>query len=89
MPPLTMQIEGKQLFENGYGISVISENNLGDEPLYEVAVLSHQGGKRVRMNYETELTNDVIRYCDANTVSSLIERVRNLPLSNPTYTKGG
>lgn len=75
----TKQIEGKQLFENGYGVSVISENNLGEEPLYEVAVLSHTEGKRVRMNYETEVSNDVIRYCDANTVAGLIERIRQLP----------
>ena len=73
-----MQTEGKQLFENGYGVSVISESNLGDEPLYEVAVLTHKDGKFVRLTYDTAITNDVIRYCTVNAVDTLIERIRNL-----------
>jgi hypothetical protein len=69
----------EELFENGYGISVISENVSGDEPLYEVAVLAHNNGKWARLTYDTEITNDVIRYCTATVVNTLIERIRSLP----------
>ena len=79
MKQSTMQIEGKQLFENGYGISVVSENNLGDEPLYEVAVLTHKDGKFVRLTYDSGITQDVIRYCTVLAVESLIDLVRQLP----------
>lgn len=69
----------EELFENGYGISVISENVSGDEPLYEVAVLAHNNGKWVRFTYDTEITDDVIRYCTETVVNTLIERIRSLP----------
>ena len=69
----------RELFENGYGISVIPELNVGEDPLYEVAVLTHNEGKRAHLTYETEITNDVIRYCTVDAVDSLIERVRSLP----------
>lgn len=69
----------RELFENGYGISVIPELDVGEDPLYEVAVLTHNEGKRAHLTYETEITNDVIRYCTVDAVDSLIERIRNLP----------
>jgi hypothetical protein len=73
-----MQIEGKQLFDNGYGISVIPEQVNGTE-LYEVAVLTHNKGKHAHQTYETEITDDVIRFCTVNAVDALIERIRSLP----------
>jgi len=69
----------EELFENGYGISVIPENVSGDEPLYEVAVLAHNNGKWARIVYDTGITNDVIRYCTETAVNILIERIRSLP----------
>jgi hypothetical protein len=69
----------RELFENGYGISVIPELDVGEDPLYEVAVLTHNEGKRAHLTYETEITNDVIRYCTVDAVDTLIERVRSLP----------
>lgn len=69
----------RELFDNGYGISVIPELNLGEDPLYEVAVLQHCEGKRAHLTYETAITNDVIRYCTVDAVDALIERIRNLP----------
>lgn len=69
----------KELFDNGYGISVIPESVLGEDALYEVAVLKHAKGKKAHLCYTTEVTNDVIRYCTVNAVDALIERVRNLP----------
>lgn len=69
----------RELFENGYGISVIPELNVGEDPLYEVAVLTHNEGKRAHLTYETEITNNVIRYCTVDEVDTLIERIRSLP----------
>jgi len=69
----------KELFENGYGISVIPELDSGEDPLYEVAVYEHMQGRKAHLCYTTAITNDVIRYCDVNAVDTLIERIRNLP----------
>jgi hypothetical protein len=69
----------QELFENGYGISVIPEYEIGEDALYEVAVLSHNEGKHAHLTYETEITNDVIRFCTVDAVDTLIERIRNLP----------
>ncbi len=76
MQQLTMQIEGKQLFENGYGVSIIPE---ADGETYEIAVLLHTKGKYVRLTYDTPVTNDVIRYASKNQTEEVIERVRQLP----------
>lgn len=78
MPQSTMQIEGKQLFDNGYGISVIPERLNGKE-LYEVAVLTHNRGKHAHLTYDTDITNDVVRFCTVNAVGALIERISSLP----------
>ena len=70
----------RELFPNSYGISVIPEVSvLGEEPLYEVAVLRHSEGKKAHLCYTSEVTNDVIRYCDVNAVDTLIDRIRSLP----------
>jgi hypothetical protein len=66
----------KELFENGYGISVIPEN---DGVTYEVAVLEHSQGRHAHLTYDTQITNDVVRYCDVDRVDELIEQIRNLP----------
>lgn len=66
----------KELFDNGYGISVIPES---DGETYEIAVLQHYEKKHAHLCYTSEVTNDVIRFCDVNAVDSLIERIRNLP----------
>lgn len=66
----------QQLFDNGYGISVIPEE---DGEHYEVAVLEHFKGRKAHLTYDTEVTNDVIRYATVNAVDTFIERIRNLP----------
>ena len=66
----------RELFDNGYGISVIPEL---DGETYEVAVLKHSEGRKAHLCYTTEVTNDVIRFCTVNAVDTLIERIRNLP----------
>jgi hypothetical protein len=66
----------QDLFDNGYGISVIPEE---DGVTYEVAVLEHSKGHKAHLTYDTVITDDVIRYCDVNAVDTLIERISNLP----------
>jgi hypothetical protein len=66
----------QDLFDNGYGISVIPEE---DGEHYEVAVLEHSQGHKAHLTYDTVITDDVIRYCTVNAVDILIERIRNLP----------
>ena len=71
-----MQIEGKQLFDNGYGVSVIPES---DGETYEIAVLSHKDRKYVRLVYDTGITLDVVRYATGAEAIAVMERVRQLP----------
>jgi hypothetical protein len=66
----------QQLFDNGYGISVVPEE---DGVTYEVAVLEHSQGRKAHLTYDTTITSDVIRYATVNAVDTLIERIRNLP----------
>lgn len=66
----------QQLFNNGYGISVVPEL---DGATYEVAVLEHSEGRKAQLTYDTVITNDVIRYCTVNAVDTLIERIQSLP----------
>ena len=66
----------QELFDNGYGISVVPEM---DGEHYEVAVLEHSQGLKAHLTYDTVITDDVIRYCTVNAVDTLIERIRNLP----------
>lgn len=64
------------LFDNGYGVSVIPEE---DGEHYELAVLEHSKGHKAHLTYDTVITDDVIRYCTVNAIDTLIERIRNLP----------
>jgi hypothetical protein len=66
----------KELFDNNYGISVIPEEN---GLTYEVAVLQHSQGRHTHLTYDTEITNDVIRYATVDDVDRLILQIRNLP----------
>jgi len=67
----------RELFSNGFGISVVPE---ADGETYEVAVLQHEKKRKAHLVYDTEITDDVIRYCTVNAVDALIERIRNLPV---------
>ena len=66
----------RELFVNNYGVSVIPES---DGVHYEVAVLQHSQGRHAHLTYDTQITNDVVRYCDVDRVDELIEQIRNLP----------
>ena len=71
-----MHTEGKQLFENGYGVSLLRES---DGETYEIAVLSHKDRKYVLLCYTTAVTKDVIRYATGAEATEVIEWVRQLP----------
>lgn len=62
-------------FDNGYGASVVC--NFGTygakDGLFEVAVL-----KGDDICYDTNITNDVIGWCDFAKVAEILERVKNL-----------
>ena len=62
-------------FDNGYGASVVC--NFGTygakHGLFEVAVL-----KDGEICYDTNITNDVIGWCDFDKVAEILERVKNL-----------
>jgi hypothetical protein len=77
--PHPLGFQHNELFDNGYGISVIPEYGVGEDALYEVAVLSHNEGKHAHPTCETEITDDVIRFCTVDAVDTLIERIRSLP----------
>lgn len=68
--------QAKALFDNGYGVSIIPEL---DGEHYELAILEHSEGHKAHLTYQTEITDDVIRYATVNAVDTLVERIRNLP----------
>lgn len=71
------------LFDNGYGVSVIPEE---DGEHYELAVLTHEKKRKAHLTYDTVITDDVIRYATVNAVDALIERIRNLPARTASVT---
>ncbi len=62
-------------FDNGYGASVVC--NFGSygakDGLFEVAVLKGED-----ICYDTDITNDVVGWCDFDKVAEILERVKNL-----------
>ena len=73
------------LFPNGYGVSVVPEE---DGEHYELAVLEHSKGHKAHLTYDTVVTDDVLRYCTVDAVDTLIDRVRALP-TREVAVKGG
>ena len=57
-------------FENGFGISILPES---DNITYEVAIL-----KNGQLTYDTNITNDVLRYQSRDEVHHIALRARNL-----------
>jgi hypothetical protein len=68
--------QARTLFDNGYGVSIIPETDLIH---YELAVIEHKEGKHAHLTYETEITQDVVRYATRDEVEILVDRIRNLP----------
>jgi len=76
--PHPLGFQHKELFDNGYGISVIPEYEVGEGALYEVAVLSHNEGKHAHP-HALASGGYVFRFCTVDAVDTLIERIRSLP----------
>ena len=64
------------MFENGYGVSVVSHSYSygGRDGLFEVAVLDKDGD----LTYETSVTNDVVGYLNPEDVTEIMEKVQIL-----------
>ena len=74
-PSLT-GVQTRMVFENGYGVSVVSHTYSygGKDGLFEVAVL----GKDGELTYDTPVTNDVIGYLDPIEVTDIMKQVQEL-----------
>jgi len=74
--PYQIGVKCKMVFENGYGVSVVSHTHSygGKNGLFEIAVLGKDGD----LTYDTPVTNDVIGYLDPEGVSDIMEQVQEL-----------
>jgi hypothetical protein len=64
------------MFENGYGVSVVSHTHSygGRKGLFEVAVLGKDGD----ISYDTPVTDDVIGYLNPEEVTDTMKKVQEL-----------
>lgn len=74
--PFMVGKRSRMMFENGYGVSVVSHSYSygGRDGLYEVAVLDEDGD----LTYNTPVTNDVIGYLTEEEVSDVMKQVQDL-----------
>jgi hypothetical protein len=74
--PYMSGVRSRMIFENGYGVSVISHTYSygGKDGLFEIAVLDKKG----EITYETPVTNDVIGYLNPEEVTEIMEHVQKL-----------
>jgi hypothetical protein len=68
--------QARMMFENGYGVSVVSHTYSygGKDGLFEVAVL----GKDGNLTYDTPVTNDVVGYLTEEDVTDVLKQVQEL-----------
>jgi len=69
-------VKSQMVFENGYGVSVVSHTYSygGKDGLFEIAVLDKDGN----ITYDTPVTNDVIGYLEPEGVDDIMEQVQVL-----------
>ena len=74
--PFQIGVKCKMMFENGYGVSVVSHTHSygGTKGLFEVAVLGKDGD----ISYDTPVTDDVIGYLNPEEVTEIMEQVQSL-----------
>ena len=74
--PYQTGVTSRMVFENGYGVSVVSHTYSygGKDGLFEVAVLGKDGD----LTYDTPVTNDVIGYLEPEGVAEIMEQVQGL-----------
>ena len=73
-------------FDNGYGASVVRfDGSYGFENgLYELAVVEVHEKDEFRLNYDTEITDDVIGHLTEERVSNLLKKIALLPKREKT-----
>jgi hypothetical protein len=69
-------IDGKIMFENGYGASVIRTEHSygGSRGLYELAVLDNDG----KLTYDTPITENVLGYLSPKEVTNYLIQIQDL-----------
>jgi hypothetical protein len=74
--PFQTGVKSRMVFENGYGVSVVSHTHSygGRKGLFEVAVL----GKYGDISYDTPVTDDVIGYLNPEEVTDTMKQVQEL-----------
>ena len=74
--PFQGGVVGSIMFDNGYGISVVSHKYSygGEKGLYEIAVLDSDGS----LTYDTNITSDVIGYLKPKSVTEYMIMVQDL-----------
>lgn len=69
-------------FENNYGASVVKHGGSygHGKDLWELAVIkfTDESNEEWELNYDTEITSDVIGYLDDDDVRDLLNRIRGL-----------
>lgn len=74
--PFQGGVAGSIMFDNGYGVSVVSHKYSygGEKGLYELAILDSDG----KLTYDTEITNDVLGYLTPVAVNKYMIMVQDL-----------
>jgi hypothetical protein len=74
--PFQIGVKCRIMFENGYGVSVVSHTYSygGKDGLFEVAVLGKDGD----LTYDTPVTNDVVGYLTEEDVTDVMKQVQEL-----------
>jgi hypothetical protein len=74
--PFQTGVVSRMVFENGFGVSVVSHTYSygGKDGLFEVAVLGKDGD----LTYDTPVTNDVVGYLNPDEVTEIMEQVQSL-----------
>ncbi len=74
--PFMVGKKARMMFENGYGVSVVSHTFSygGKDGMYELAVLDSNG----ELTDNTSITNDVMGYLNSSDVTRIMEDVQKL-----------
>ena len=74
--PAGKGVQAKIQFTNGFGASVVKTPYTygGSSGLYELAVIDKDG----RLNYSTEVTNDVVGYLSPDDVTEYLRQIQIL-----------
>jgi hypothetical protein len=80
--PLNGGVQKQYKFNNGYGASVVKhEFSYGNENgLWELAVLKWIDGDDYKLDYSTEISDDVIGYLTEKEVEKLLVRIQSLEM---------